>query len=81
MIEEEKSYALKQMHDRNLYLNKQIKKKDKEIERLNNKIDKAIELIYTHFERDSTGVLYQKYTFDRNNIEELLKILQGSDKE
>lgn len=35
MSEEEKSYELKRMHDRNLYLNKQLKEKDKEIERLN----------------------------------------------
>lgn len=32
MNDEEKSFALKQMHDTNLYLNNQLRQKDKELE-------------------------------------------------
>ena len=57
-------------------LEKQLKEKEKEIDRLNNIINKAIEYIE---ERYNGEVL--THTFDKDNVGELLEILKGSDKE
>ena len=51
----------------------EIEEKDKEIERLNNRINKAIEYIELGINFDSLGVARTK--------RKLLKILKGEDKE
>lgn len=59
------------------YIEKIVDKKDKEIERLNNIINKAIEYIkYWHYRND-----FRVNSFTLDVKEDLLNILQGSDKE
>ena len=68
-------------------LNEELEEKDKEIERLNNKIDKAIEFINDNSHSNikmnfinKSGEI--KCKFDNNaDPRDLLDILQGSDKE
>ena len=57
-------------------LEKQLKEKEKEIERLNNIIKEVREYIE---ERYNGEVL--THTFDKDNVGELLNILKGVDKE
>ena len=53
-------------------LEKQLKEKEKEIEKLNNIINKGIEYIESYM---------PNYDFDKTNLIKLLGILKGSDKE
>ena len=53
-------------------LEKQLKEKEKEIEKLNNIINKGIEYIESYM---------PNYDFDKTNLIKLLEILQGSEKE
>ena len=62
------------------YLKEQIEQKDKEIKRLQARIDKAIEYINEHLEVTEYGEVILKHTFDKHNLKELKDIL-GSDKE
>lgn len=86
MSEEDKSYALKQMHDRNLFLNKQLKEKDKEIERLNNIINEFEEELEreSNMKEEDTCLEHNTFIDIRNTLKTVLKRLQelkGSDKE
>lgn len=55
---------------------KQFEKANKEIERLNNIIDKAREYIQDRYDGEVLT-----HTFDKDNVGELLNILKGVDKE
>ena len=81
MNSEDKSYALKQMNDRNLYLNRQLKEKDKEIERLNNIINSLENWLEERLEKlDINGFdddIFNGLEFALNKLKEL----KGSDKE
>ena len=54
------------------YVDKMLKKQDKEIERLNNIIKESREYIESYM---------PNYDFDKTNLIKLLEILKGSDKE
>jgi hypothetical protein len=64
MTDEDKSYALKQMHDRNTYLNKQLKLKDQEIEKLKKQRLKAKEFVLTEYNSYPSAEEWRKALLD-----------------